>query len=465
MTMRIDVQDAAATWARIRAHRFDDPDAALDFCARLAREQGWTRVQADAAIEEYRRFCLLATVEPQPMTPSDAVDQVWHLHLQYTRDYWNVFCPDVLGCALHHGPTRGGAIEATRYVDQYADTLAAYQRRFGAPPEAWWPDTRERFRAPQRFVRIDTERAWCIARPDWRCLRGRVAAVAAAVGVPGVAVALPINPFDLSAGRFLSLYVTLMVVVSIGCLLWRRALRRQHDGSDRPPTLDTWQSAYLAAGPARVVDAGVADLLAHGVLAWDIRTRRLRIARDEAVDEPLAQIVKCVRADGAPKKVVRRCTPMLDSIRRSLVARHLWFDTEPARRIAALSSIPAWLLVGFGVLRILLGITRGRPVEDLTVLVVLSTVGALFLLLRRPARTPAGDRVLAALKARHAHAIRAPRIDDLALGVALAGTMVLATTAHGGYHQARNPSGDGGGGGESGDGDGGGGCGGCGGGD
>ena len=104
-----------------------------------------------------------------------------------------------------------------------------------------------------------------------------------------------------------------------------------------------------------------------------------------------------------------------------------------------------------------------RAVEDLTVLVVPGTVGALFLLLRRPARTPAGDRVLAALKTRHALAISATRVDDLALGVALAGTMMLATTAHGGHHRARNPSGDGGGGGESGDG--GSGCGGCGGGD
>lgn len=451
--------DAAATWARLCLHRFDDPDSALDFRARLAREQGWSLAQADAAIEEYRRFCLLATVEAVPMTPSDAVDQVWHLHLQYTRDYWDVFCPQVLGRVLHHGPTSGGAAEGVRYRDQYADTLAAYQRRFGEPPAAWWPDSRERFRAPQRFVRIDTERTWCIRRPDWRRIRRGAVLLASIVGWSGITAASPMNPFDLSAARFLSLYTPLMVIVFVGCLVWRRAMRHQHDGADRPPTLDTWQAAYLAGGPTRVVDAGVADLLARGALAWEPGTKSLRITRREDVDEPLAQILKCVRADGAPKRVIHRCTPMLDSIRRSLVARHLWCDPDVARRIAGLSSIPAWLLVGFGVLRILLGIVRGRQIEDLTVLVVLATVGALFLLLQRPTRTPAGDRLLATLKARHAHAIRAPRIDDLAIGVALGGTVVLATTAHAGYHTARNPSGDGGGGGES---DGGSGCGGCG---
>ncbi|WP_443026122.1 glycine-rich domain-containing protein, partial [Sphingomonas sp. CCH9-H8] len=68
-------------------------------------------------------------------TPSDAVDQAWHLHLTYTRDYWEHFCPDVLGRALHHGPTAGGADEHRRYYRQYAETLARYEAAFGiAPP-------------------------------------------------------------------------------------------------------------------------------------------------------------------------------------------------------------------------------------------------------------------------------------------------------------------------------------------
>jgi hypothetical protein len=31
------------------------------------------------------------------VTPSEQVDQVWHLHLTYTRSYWDEFCPNVLG--------------------------------------------------------------------------------------------------------------------------------------------------------------------------------------------------------------------------------------------------------------------------------------------------------------------------------------------------------------------------------
>ncbi|MEZ6192343.1 MAG: hypothetical protein R3C45_13785 [Phycisphaerales bacterium] len=48
-------------------------------------------------VNEYRRFCYLAIAAGHTVTPSDEVDQAWHLHLLYTRDYWEDFCPNVLG--------------------------------------------------------------------------------------------------------------------------------------------------------------------------------------------------------------------------------------------------------------------------------------------------------------------------------------------------------------------------------
>lgn len=134
------------------AHRFYRPEWDLDMPARLCIEHGWSPEEAAAAIEEYRRFVFLAVVAGHPVTPSDQVDPVWHLHLVYTRDYWGVFCPQVLGRSLHHGPTEGGAQEAGRYYDQYAQTLASYARWFGSPPERWWPAASARF-APMRSWR------------------------------------------------------------------------------------------------------------------------------------------------------------------------------------------------------------------------------------------------------------------------------------------------------------------------
>lgn len=49
----------------------------------------------------------LAVRANHPVTPSDEVDQAWHLHLTYSRSYWDEFCGAVLEEVVHHDPTRG----------------------------------------------------------------------------------------------------------------------------------------------------------------------------------------------------------------------------------------------------------------------------------------------------------------------------------------------------------------------
>ncbi len=131
------------------------PDgAALTFEKRLAREQGWRPAFAEAVMEEYRRFLYLAATGDAPVTPSEAVDAAWHLHLTYTRHYWEELCGRIIRRPLHHQPTEGGAAERRRYRDQYARTLARYEGVFGAPPPRdIWPAPQRRF-APAR-PRID----------------------------------------------------------------------------------------------------------------------------------------------------------------------------------------------------------------------------------------------------------------------------------------------------------------------
>lgn len=146
----------SALWHRIAAHRIGPADASLTFAARLARENGWSTAHAERVIGEYKRFCFLAVTAGHDVTPSDAVDQAWHLHLTYSRDYWQHFCPAVLGADLHHGPTAGGTAERTRYYRQYAETLAAYESAFGAPPPPdIWPSARRRFLVDPVGVRVN----------------------------------------------------------------------------------------------------------------------------------------------------------------------------------------------------------------------------------------------------------------------------------------------------------------------
>jgi hypothetical protein len=155
-------------WLRIQQHPLDDPDAELPFTRRLARENRWPLHFAVRVVNEYRRFCYLAIAAGHTVTPSDEVDQAWHLHLLYTRDYWDDFCPNVLGTPLHHGPTRGGKSEGLRYDEQYRMTLDSYARIFGEQaPRDIWPPPEVRFGPRMIGVRVLPSEVIVIKKP-WR---------------------------------------------------------------------------------------------------------------------------------------------------------------------------------------------------------------------------------------------------------------------------------------------------------
>lgn len=476
----MDPMDAAvwnetdcALWQRLCDHSFERPDQGLDFTRRLAREQGWSLTQARAAIDEYRRFCFLACVNGVEVTPSAEVDEVWHLHLIHSHDYWRQFCPKVLGMDLHHGPTRGGIAEARRHGDQYAQTLALYEQWFGPPPTRWWPGTQQRFARPQQPIRVDRQRHWIVPKPDWRrALAASVTLVAASLATRE-ALAMPANPLDWDGGSFLQLYLLLTVVAIIGAI-WLRRMARD-SGPARGARPGPFDLAYLAGGAERCADAAIAQMLADGTLRWDEASKRL-VSIGKPVDQkpPLDAVGCCVVADGSPETVLRRATLALAPLQGALQASGLLLDDASAWRVRWYSALPLLLLVGFGATKILIGVSRGKPIGFLVLLTILLALVAVGFLLTRPTRTRAGDQALADARQHHGRALRAPRNQELGLAVALLGTAALSGTAYAAYHNVRAPasSSDSGGGSssdggssDSGGGDsGGGGCGGCGGG-
>lgn len=157
LIQNLDKTDLEAIWKRVSAVDFDESHAAFPFVSRLARDNNWSESYAVRVLHEYRRFACLAMVGGREVTPSDEVDQAWHLHLLYTRHYWGVWTK-ALGRKLHHGPTEGGSSEAARYRDNYLATLDLYKQHFHQqPPVDIWPSVSNRFRNPKRFIRLDTE--------------------------------------------------------------------------------------------------------------------------------------------------------------------------------------------------------------------------------------------------------------------------------------------------------------------
>jgi hypothetical protein len=167
-------------YQRICDYSPDDAESAFTFTHRLAYENGWNLPYARRVVEEYKKFMFLAVTAGHAVTPSDEVDQAWHLHLIYTRSYWDDFCGHVLETPIHHGPTKGGSEEQQKFLDLYDETKASYERLLNeSPPPDIWPDTACRFGDDVHYVRVNSRDHWVI--PKQRACRYAVAAVAALV--------------------------------------------------------------------------------------------------------------------------------------------------------------------------------------------------------------------------------------------------------------------------------------------
>ena len=221
-------------WQRISTFSFDAPGTAFTFADRLAQENGWSRDFAREAIEEYRRFIYLAMTGERPSTPSDIVDQVWHLHLTFTRSYWDVFCGETLGRALHHGPTQGGPAEDARYRAQYDETLQRYHAAFGHPaPRRFWPPAEVRFSGAPHMSWVDRRRSIVIDRAGLRQALVSAGAVGLPVTFAGTALAATDRkhqaaPLALVAGG--ALLAMLLVYYAVASTS-RGGKRRDGDGS------------------------------------------------------------------------------------------------------------------------------------------------------------------------------------------------------------------------------------------
>jgi len=146
-------------WERIKQHPLDDSASSFPFSARLARENRWSVAYTHRVILEYKRFCFLAVVAGHPVSPSESVDEAWHLHLMYTEDYWKRFCKEALERPLHHQPTKGGATETGKFDDWYRNTLSSYRKFFQQePPGDIWPTPEEKLKAKHDFVHVDSAR-------------------------------------------------------------------------------------------------------------------------------------------------------------------------------------------------------------------------------------------------------------------------------------------------------------------
>lgn len=472
-----------ALWQRLHDYRFGGDEAAA-FLARVAHALNCDRDAAEAALEEYRRFCFLATIGDRPVTPSVPIDEVWHAHLTDTRDYWERFCPQVLGRNLHHTPSLGGQAEDARHREQYRQTLAEYQLFFTEPPPRWWPppspEPTPEPRAEPQLARPRLRLPWESEPPDgllalWLTSGGMALTYFLCWVVQGTA-----NPLDFHGGGFLALYiVALPWAYAVGTAI-KRALR----GANRRNAAeveDVVELGFLAGAGERAADTALAELLLRDVLTLDYAGKpaeaakfqdriwlRIDGARLRAAQLPasLRTAADIARREQNLQRTLAELKRAYEPLAAQLRAKGWWLTRAEDLRQRWLGSLPLLALLWVGLSKIAVGVSRDRPVGFLVVLVGLTAIIALARLLRERRLTRAGEWALHDANRRAMHT-------DVAMHVALGGTVGLYGSGFAEYHILRMPptassGGDSGSGGGcssgGGGGCGGGGCGGCGGG-
>jgi hypothetical protein len=145
--------DRNALWAALSSLKFGPPGAESAFEVELARRNGWSAGYAARVVREYRRFLYVAAISGYEVTPSQPVDEAWHLHLEDERHYRVELCGRILRRSLDHRPGTGSAADKARFAAQYAATLALYRETFGNPPADIWPQPGAPWTPPGRSGR------------------------------------------------------------------------------------------------------------------------------------------------------------------------------------------------------------------------------------------------------------------------------------------------------------------------
>ncbi len=230
-------------WETLNAFDMDGQSKGDQFTNMLARENCWTVAYAQRAVREYKKFAFLSVISPNPLLPSDAVNQVWRLHISCSQHYWEKFCA-ILGKKWHHNPVmlEDDNIEALKAA--YERTLVLYRSEFGneADPE-YWPEPAERFDSKQKFVRVDQGANLILQKPNkslWRSLMRFAGVSAFPLSIVGYAI-------NQSSGKLSTtitvngwiMVASLAVVIAIfACLIWRMENQSRKQVKDLRATSD-----------------------------------------------------------------------------------------------------------------------------------------------------------------------------------------------------------------------------------
>lgn len=227
------------------------------------------------------------------------------------------------------------------------------------------------------------------------------------------AVMAEVPLLDWRGPQFLMFYGAAFLLALLWSLKRKSALRRRFDASrdaGDPVLEDPYEAAFLAGGLLRCAQVAVVRLMEKQVLEWKpgrwLSGGRLAARQGVSAEADLNDIERAVFQGISAKgqagvridEVIPMAKPMLPRVEAKL-ARMGLRPTDGERSGLGLKAVlPMLLLAGLGVLKLVIGLTRGKPVVMLGLAIFLTLIIALILASSIRYLTPSGERILQTLR-------------------------------------------------------------------
>jgi uncharacterized protein (TIGR04222 family) len=245
------------------------------------------------------------------------------------------------------------------------------------------------------------------------------------------------NLLDLRGPQFLGVYALLFATALAVAFLLRRVMSGPPQVPPEAHRLGPYEIAAIAGGERLAINTAIASLCQQNVLMPQPGSRSVELTgATPRLSDPLERMIYGFVNSVGKRTVheVHRKVPVGLAVRRPT---ELGLLLPPQARLAAAltSAAPMFALLVLGINKVLIGVTRNRPVLFLILFCILTLYVAIILVIKAPRRSRAGEALLAELKSRNVALQSTARVaplslatGELALAMALFGPAVLAST-------------------------------------
>jgi uncharacterized protein (TIGR04222 family) len=366
-------------WQQVLAFNFDENFVEYGFFTRLADENGWTEDFCEKAVLEYKKFMYLAATADAMVSPSEIVDVVWHQHLIFTQSY-QAFC-QILGKAIQHIPSTHSKAEYAQFQAAKSRTKELYEANFGPQPTVIW----------ERKSILASLKLPAANLPNWT-LFGFAALGLLLLSVPFYYVLKPLY-LQIDGLLFLPLFAMLLAIVMLGLELFNRYCLRQvlkkMDTDSFLLNLRPYDMVYLKNQKLNKVVNGVLNELVqkNRLIIDEVNHVHIKPGTSEGLAPGEQQVLLLLEENGpmAYAELVKQllAKPIFSTRKKTIDAAILYIlHSKPFSVLLLVNFTALGMVLSWGVIRLITGIQREKPIIWLFLLLIICAATALYFITR-----------------------------------------------------------------------------------